>query len=73
MKTISGRGDHKGRLWGISTVLFTILFAITMVGGPIANNYATIINMVLGVDTGTTTGGSDSSGQNYYEADYSNS
>lgn len=61
----------KGKmLWGVSTGVFTGLFAFTMIGGPIANNYATIINMVLGTESTKTVG---DPGKTYFEADYADS
>lgn len=61
----------KGQLlWTILTVLFTLLFAFVMVAGPIANNYAAIINMVLGTETTKTIG---DEGEIYFEADYATS
>lgn len=58
----------KGKvLWSVLTVVFTLLFAVTMIGGPIANNYSQIINMVLGVETTKTVG---SEGVTLFEADY---
>ncbi len=57
-------------LWKILSVLFVLLFAVTMIGGPIANNYASIINMVLGTESTKTIG---DPGQTYYEADFTSS
>ena len=56
--------------WKIASVIFTLLFAVTMIGGPIANNYASIINMVLGIETTQTIG---DEGQTYYESDFTSS
>ena len=44
----------KGKLiWKILCGVFAFLFAFLMIAGPIANNYATIINMVLGIEGST--------------------
>lgn len=62
---------NKGSLlWTILSVIFVLLFAVTMIGGPIANNYATIINMVLGTESTKTIG---DPGQTYFEADFASS
>lgn len=42
-------------------------FAVTMIGGPIANSYASIINMVLKTESTKTIG---DVGETYFEADY---
>lgn len=57
-------------VWKITSVVFVLLFAVTMIGGPIANNYASIINMVLGTESTKTIG---DPGQTYFEADYTSS
>ena len=57
-------------MWSVCTGVFTVLFAVTMIGGPIANNYASIINMVLGVESGKTVG---DEGEIHFEADFTNS
>ena len=59
---VKGRG-----LWTALSIVFTGLFIFTMIAGPIANNYATIINMVLGIDATKTVG---DPGQTYFEADF---
>ena len=47
----------KGKLiWKILCGVFAFLFAFLMIAGPIANNYATIINMVLGIEGSTVVG-----------------
>ena len=61
-KKVKGRG-----LWTALSILFTVLFIFTMIAGPIANNYATIINMVLGIDATKTIG---DPGKTYFEADF---
>ena len=43
---------HGKLVWKILCGLFAFLFAFMMIAGPIANNYATIINMVLGIESG---------------------
>ena len=59
---IKGRG-----LWTALSIVFTALFAFTMIAGPIANNYASIINMVLGIEATKTIG---DPGKTYFEADF---
>lgn len=59
---IKGRG-----LWTALSIIFTVLFAFTMIAGPIANNYASIINMVLGIEATKTVG---DPGKTYFEADF---
>lgn len=54
-------------LWSVCTVVFTLLFAVTMIGGPIANSYTSIINMVLKTESTKTIG---DVGETYFEADY---
>ncbi len=61
-KKIKGRG-----LWTALSIVFTVLFAFTMIAGPIANNYASIINMVLGIEATKTVG---DPGKTYFEADF---
>lgn len=58
----------KGRgLWSALSVIFTLLFIITMVGGPIANNYAQIVNMVLGTEGSKVVG---DPGKDYFTPDF---
>ena len=66
-KTSPAETKSRKMLWSICTVVFTLLFAVTMIGGPIANNYASIINMVLKTETTKTIG---DAGETYFEADY---
>ena len=61
-KKVKGKG-----LWTALSILFTVLFAFTMIAGPIANNYASIINMVLGIEATKTVG---EPGKTYFEADF---
>ncbi len=50
-------GKPKGKLvWKILCGVFTFLFVFLMIAGPIANNYASIINMVLGIEGSTMVG-----------------
>ncbi len=56
--------------WKITAGVSGVLFAGTMIGGPIANNYASIINMVLGTESTKTIG---DPGQIYFEPDYATS
>ena len=66
-KTSPAETKSRKMLWSICTVVFTLLFAVTMIGGPIANNYASIINMVLKTESTKTIG---DAGDTYFEADY---
>lgn len=66
-KTSPAGTKSRKMLWSICTVVFTLLFAVTMIGGPIANNYASIINMVLKTESTKTIG---DVGDTYFEADY---
>ena len=59
---VKGRG-----LWTALSIIFTVLFAFTMIAGPIASNYASIINMVLGIEATKTVG---DPGKTYFEADF---
>ena len=43
-------------LWKILAGVFAFLFAFFMIATPIANNYSTIINMVLGIEGSTVVG-----------------
>lgn len=61
----------KGKaFWGIMTGIFAVLFTVTMAGGQIANNYSSILNLVLKTETTKTVG---DPGKMYYEADFANS
>lgn len=66
-KTSPAGKKPRKMLWSICTVVFTLLFAVTMIGGPIANSYASIINMVLKTESTKTIG---DVGETYFEADY---
>ena len=66
-KTSPAETKPRKLLWSICTVVFTLLFAVTMIGGPIANSYASIINMVLKTESTKTIG---DAGETYFEADY---
>ena len=57
----------KNVLWLVLSIVFTVFFLITMIGGPIANNYSQIINMVLGVEGSKVIG---DEGITYFEPDY---
>ncbi|MBR0062594.1 MAG: glycoside hydrolase family 3 C-terminal domain-containing protein, partial [Oscillospiraceae bacterium] len=48
---VKGKG-----LWMTFSIIFIVLFLITMIGGPIANNYEQIINMVLGTESSKIVG-----------------
>ena len=50
-------GKPKGKLvWKILCGVCAFLFVFLMIAGPIANNYAAIINMVLGIEGSTIVG-----------------
>ncbi len=66
-KSKAGKGSL---IWRILTGLFAVLFAVTMIGGPIANSYSTIINMVLGIETTKMIG---EEGEQYFTPDYATS
>lgn len=70
-KQMSSRG-HKGKiLWRVLSVLFSLLFVLMMVAGPIANNYEAIINMVLHTDSFKTIG--EENAVDYFTPDYATS
>jgi len=54
----------------VLSIVFTILFLFMMIAGPIANNYASIINMVLGVESSKIVG---EPGKDYFTADFTSS
>lgn len=61
----------KGQLrWTISSAVLAVLLVIVIIGGTVANNYASIINMVLGTESTKIIG---DEGKIYFEADYTNS
>ena len=53
--------------------VFTFLFAVMMIAGPIANNYASIINMVLGIENNVIVGDPNEEIEDYFVADYATS
>ena len=62
------KAKTKGRgLWTALSIVLTVLFVFTIIAGPIANNYASIINMVLGIEATKTIG---DPGKTYFEADF---
>ncbi|MBQ7485906.1 MAG: glycoside hydrolase family 3 protein [Clostridia bacterium] len=54
-KKNSGK-PHGKLIWKVLCGIFAFLFVFLMIAGPIANNYATIINMVLGIEGSTMVG-----------------
>lgn len=64
---------HGRLIWKILCGVFAFLFAVVMIGGPIANNYATIINMVLGIEGSTIVGEEDKEMPDRFTADYATS
>ncbi len=64
----------KGKLvWKILCGIFAFLFIFLMIAGPIANNYATIINMVLGIEGSTVVGDEAENLPPRYVSDFENS
>ncbi|MBQ8161493.1 MAG: glycoside hydrolase family 3 C-terminal domain-containing protein [Clostridia bacterium] len=61
---------RKKTLWSILTGVCALLFLVSMVGGPIANQYATILDMVLGTKSSETI---TTEGIVYFEPDYPDS
>lgn len=57
-------------LWSILTGLCAVLFLVSAIGGPIANQYATIVDMVLGTQSTETI---TTEGVVYFEPDYPDS
>lgn len=57
-------------LWGILSGVFALLFAVSAIGGPIANQYSTIIDMVLGTQSTETI---TTEGVVYFQPDYPDS
>lgn len=60
---------HGKRIWKILCGVFTFLFVFLLIAGPIANNYATIINMFLGIENTVVVGESDEAPADIYTAD----
>ena len=63
---VKGKG-----LWTALSVVFTLLFVLMMIAGPIANNYEAIINMVLHTESSVTVGGEET--EDFFVADYATS
>lgn len=59
---VKGKG-----LWTVLSVLFTLLFILSLVARPVTNNYEGIINMVLGTESSKVIG---DPGKDYFTADY---
>ena len=72
-KDKKNKKPHGKLVWKILCGLFTLLFAFTMIAGPIANNYAAIINMVLGIESGVIVGEADEDLEPYFTSDYASS
>ena len=64
---------HGKLIWKILTGIFAFLFAFVMIGGPIANNYAGIINMVLGIEGSTIIGEENKDMPDRFVSDYATS
>lgn len=54
-------------LWTALSIVFTLLFTVFMIGGPIANHYSAIINMVLNTESSKTVG---EAGKDYFTPDF---
>ena len=63
---VKGKG-----LWTALSVIFTVLFILMMIAGPVANNYEAIINMVLHTESSITVGGEET--EDFFTADYATS
>ena len=61
------------KLWKILCGVFAFLFVFLMIAGPIANNYATIINMVLGIEGSTVVGDASEDMPPRFVSDYATS
>lgn len=64
------KAKQPGGIWKVLTFVFAILFAVMMVLGPVANNFASIINMVLGTSSTKEVG---DPGEIYFKPDYATS
>ena len=64
---------HGKLIWKILCGIFAFLFAFVMIGGPIANNYAGIINMVLGIEGSTIIGEENKDMPDRFVSDYATS
>lgn len=64
---------HGKLIWKILCGISAFLFAVVMIGGPIANNYATIINMVLGIEGSTIIGDENKDMPDRFVSDYATS
>lgn len=64
---------HGKLIWKILCGIFAFLFAFVMIGGPIANNYAGIINMVLGIEGSTIIGEENKDMPDRFVPDYATS
>ncbi len=60
-------------IWKILSIIFAVLFIFTMIAGPIANNYASIVNMVLGIENATIVGDADEDIPDRFVSDYATS
>jgi beta-glucosidase len=69
-KNKAEKAKKLGGVWKVCSFVFTILFAVMMVLGPVANNYASIINMVLGTSSTKEIG---DPGETYFTSDYASS
>ena len=68
MKRTSGK-----LIWKILSGFFAVLFIFTMIAGPIANNYVSIVNMVLGIENATIIGDADENIPDRFVSDYATS
>lgn len=72
-KNQKAKKPHGKLVWKIFAGLFGVLFAFTMIAGPIANNYAAIINMVLGIESSVIVGDVSEDLPDTYVSDYATS
>lgn len=56
--------------WSVLTVLTAILLVVSLIGGQIANNYATTINIFLGTSTYKVVSGGSEEDTNYFKSDF---
>lgn len=64
---------HGKLIWKILTGIFAFLFIAMMIAGPIAQNYAGIINMVLGIENSVIIGEENKDMPDRFVSDYATS
>lgn len=70
MEANNSQKKKPGLLWKVFCIINAVLLVLMLVGGVVANNYASIINMVLDTESTITVG---NPGKIYYTADFENS